>query len=153
MAVNASLEAEPIPWSICLHMKYGQAIKELHKNLNLQWLNGFIDGDCMDLAGGIPPSWGNYSDLMVIDISNNQLSGPLSSAWSNLNNMRYLNMSANQFTGDIPSAWRQSSGNNATVDEGMTNLQYLWVPTLGHHCQLHTVTTASYITGFWRQHI
>lgn len=77
------------------------------------------------VAGGVPSTWANYSDLMLVDISSNNLTGSLPPAWSSLTNLRYLNMSSNSLSGGLPDSWRQSSGNNDTVDQGMVNLQYL----------------------------
>jgi hypothetical protein len=61
------------------------------------------------LTGTLSSSFASWTDLTLIDISDNQLSGPLEdtlvSSWENLEE---VNLSSNSFNGTMPQTWSTS---------------------------------------------
>ncbi|KAK9221122.1 hypothetical protein WN944_009547 [Citrus x changshan-huyou] len=70
--------------------------------LNLSWSN---------LAGSIPASLGNITQLVSLVLSYNNFSGHIPSSFSNLQQLHHLDLYDNKFVGKIPA----SQGNNLTL--------------------------------------
>ena len=62
--------------------------------------NLFLGSD--SLGGEIPPELGNLTNLIYLNVANNQLSGSIPQEINNIANLSYLRLGNNQLTGELP---------------------------------------------------
>ena len=56
----------------------------------------------IELSGSIPPELSKLSDLIYLDLFNNQLTGSIPAELSDLQDLRYLDLNTNRLSGSIP---------------------------------------------------
>jgi hypothetical protein len=66
------------------------------------WFNG------CGLAGTLPASWGNWSSLFGLSLSNNSITGTLPESFATLSNLGYLFLGSNNLQGTLPAVWGQA---------------------------------------------
>ncbi|XP_068639537.1 receptor-like protein EIX1 [Aristolochia californica] len=74
-----------------------------------------------NLRGSIPPTIGNCRQLIVLDLSENFLQGEIPETIGSLNSLKYLHMEKNNLSGQIPYSIYNSS-NLETIDLGENRL-------------------------------
>jgi hypothetical protein len=55
-----------------------------------------------NLAGSIPPEFGNLTSLVYLELGNNMISGSIPSQFGNLSSLQQLSLGSNQLSGTIP---------------------------------------------------
>ncbi|KAJ0053702.1 hypothetical protein Pint_02985 [Pistacia integerrima] len=63
-----------------------------------------VDISFNSLAGSIPLSIGNLSNLLTLVLANNQLTGKIPDFWSSLTEVYVINVANNNLTGEIPNS-------------------------------------------------
>lgn len=58
-----------------------------------------------EFSGKLPESWGSLTLLREVNLSGNHLEGALPSTWSSMKSIQYLDLSKNKLTGGVPEEW------------------------------------------------
>lgn len=77
------------------------------------------------LAGSLPPSWSQLTDLAELDIGDNYLTGTLPPQYSNLGSMTYLDAQKNELTGMTGSIPREGGDGMASLASFIANTNSL----------------------------
>ena len=59
------------------------------------------------ISGTLPPEWGSFSQLEILDMSQTSIEGTLPTQWSNMSSLRELVLSQTSIDGTLPPEWCQ----------------------------------------------